>query len=194
MSDRRNRRILVVIGLLLAAGGVLACCLGAGVFGTARSDRDVFDPTLVRWWTEGGWMSFATVVAIGAVLAVIGIVLMAAQLRRNDGRSRVGDFAYPGADGDRGETSIRAAALSSGLEADLERIPDVQQALVGLFGAYPNVEMRAVLDVGDDADLDGLPGQVQRALDTLATTARVRPDPVQITIRFKAAQAERQLT
>ena len=39
--------MLVFTGLLLAVGSGLVCCLGAGVFGTARSDRHVFDPTLV---------------------------------------------------------------------------------------------------------------------------------------------------
>jgi hypothetical protein len=193
LSDRRNRRILILIGLLLFLGGGLACCLGAGVFGTVRSNRPVFDPTVVRWWNEGGWKSFATLVAIGAVLAVIGIVFMVAQLHRNDGRSRVRDFAYPSFDGDRGETSIRAAALSHGLEADLIRIPNVHRAMVGLFGAYPAVEMRAVLDVGDDADLEALPTRVEQALANLKTTAGVRPDPVQVTIRFTAARAEREI-
>ncbi|MDE3202920.1 MAG: hypothetical protein KGQ66_01710 [Acidobacteriota bacterium] len=193
MSDRRNRRILVVIGLLLAAGGGLSCFLGAGGFGSARSDRAVFDTTVVRWWNEGGWMSFATVVAIGFVAAVTGTVLMAWQLRRNDGRSRVSNFAYPAAADGRGETSVRAAALAHGLEADLERIPDVQKAMVGLFGAYPEVETRAVLDVDDDVDLDTLTGQVERSLSALASTAQLRPAPVQITVRFKAASPPRQL-
>ena len=195
MSDRRNRRTLVVIGFLLAAGGGLSCFLGAGGFGSARSDRAVFDATVVRWWNEGGWMSFATVVAIGVVVAVTGTVLMAWQLRRNDGRSRVSNFgfAYPAAADGRGETSVRAAALAHVLEADLERIPDVQKAMVGLFGAYPEVETRAVLDVDDDVDLDELTGQVERSLAALASTAQLRPAPVQITVRFKAASPPRQL-
>jgi hypothetical protein len=38
MSDRRSRLILTVVGLLLAVGGGLAACLGAGVFGTPPTE------------------------------------------------------------------------------------------------------------------------------------------------------------
>ena len=95
MSDRRNRLILTVVGLLLLVGGGLAACLGAGVFGTARSDRDVFDATLVRWWDEGGWKSFAVVTAIGVVAVVLGAYLALAQLQRNDGRQRTPTVTFP---------------------------------------------------------------------------------------------------
>jgi hypothetical protein len=193
MADRRNRLVLGVVGLLLLLGGGLAACYGAGLFGTARSDQAVFDTTVVRWWNEGGWMSFAVVVAIGAVGAVTGVLLMLAQLRRNDGRSRTPTFAYPSRPGDQGETSLRAAALSHGLETDMESLPDVHHAAVGLFGRYPDLELRAVIDVGDNADLDQLPDRIQQTLDRLAVTAGLRPDPVQVTVRFKSADPERQL-
>src|SRR5579871_2867008 len=95
MTDRRDRFLLTVIGLLMLVGGGLAVCLGGGVFGDDRANRRVFDDTVIRWWNEGGWMSFATVVAIGAVGAALGVWIMVAQLRRNDGRARTPTFAYP---------------------------------------------------------------------------------------------------
>ena len=81
MSDRRDRAIVAVVGFLLLVGGGLAACLGAGVFGTARSDRYVFDPTVARWWDEGGWESFAVVTAIGVVAVALGAYLALAQLQ-----------------------------------------------------------------------------------------------------------------
>ena len=44
--------------------------------------------------------------------------------------------------------------MSHHLEADLEAIADVHDARVGLFGRYPTIEMRAVLAVGDNIDLE----------------------------------------
>lgn len=193
MADRRNRLALGLLGLLLFLGGGLAACYGAGLFGGARADRAVFDPTVVRWWNEGGWMSFAVVVAIGVVAAVMGLLLMLAPLRRNDGRTRTPTFAYPSRPGDRGETSLRAAALTHSLETDIKSLPDVQHASVGLFGRYPEMELRALIDVGDRADLALLPDRVEEALARLTSTTGLRPDPVQITVRFKDAQPERQL-
>ncbi len=193
MSDRRDRAVAAVVGFLLLVGGGLAACLGAGVFGTARSDRYVFDPTVARWWAEGGWESFAVVTAIGVVAVALGAYLALAQLQRNDGRQRTPTVTFPPSDGARGETTLRSAALSHNLEADLEAIADVHDARVGLFGRYPTIEMRAVLAVGDSIDLDNLPAQVDAALARMQATTGARPDPVQITVRFKSAGRERQL-
>ena len=192
MIDRRNRRVLAFIGFLLLVGGGLSAALGGGAFGKRRSDRDVFDNTVIRWWNEGGWESFAVVTAIGFVLAVIGAILVLRQLHRNDGRSHTSNVTFP-ADGQSGETTLRSSALGDNLQTDLERIPDVDKATVSLFGDYPNMELRAVLTVGDQIDLDGLPGRVDEALDRVKTTTGVRPEPVQITLRFKAADPQRQL-
>jgi hypothetical protein len=193
MSDRRNRIILSFIGLLLAVGGGLSACLGAGVFGDHRSRRFVFDTTFRRWWNEGGWESFAVVGAIGLAIALVGLWLALSQLHRNDGRERTPTVTFPSAEGARGETTLQAPALSHILEADLKAIPDVKGAMVGLFGRYPDIEMRTVLDVGDDIDLDGLAGRVDEVLERMKTTAGVAPDPVQVTVRFKAADRERHL-
>jgi hypothetical protein len=192
MIDAKNRRTLAFIGFLLLVGGGLSAALGGGAFGNRRADRDVFDNTLIRWWNEGGWMSFAVVTTIGLVLAIFGVVLILRQLHRNDGRSRIPTVTFP-ADGQRGETNLRPSGLSRSIAADLQRIPDVDDASVSLFGRFPGVELRAVLTVRDHIDLDGLPAQVDQVLDRLLTTAGFRPEPVQVTLRFKAAPAERQL-
>lgn len=194
MSDRLNRCTLGLIGLLLLIGGGLSVCLGAGVFGTARSDREVFDSTVIRWWNEGGWMSFAVVVAIGVVAVVIGLMLALSQLRRNDGRHRTPNVVLPSTDGAKGETTLRSPALSHTVETDLEGIPDVQGAMVGLFGDYPRIQLRAVLDVGDHANMEDLPKRVGEVLGRIQTTTGIRPDPVQITVRFKASDRAHQLS
>jgi hypothetical protein len=193
MSDRQNRLILTLLGLLLVFGGGLSAALGAGLFGTARSNRAVFDATVIRWWNEGGWKSFATVAAIGAVAAVLGALLAWRQPHRNDGRTRTPTVVFPAGEDGRGETTLRSAALTHNLEADLQAIPDVHNATVGLFGRFPAIELRAVLAVGDSVDLERLPARVDHVLARMHTTTGTRPDPVQITIRFKAAERQRQL-
>ena len=147
----------------------------------------MFGPTVVRWWAEGGWESFAVVTAIGVVAVALGAFLALAQVQRNDGRQRTPTVKFPPGDGGRGETTLRSAALSHNVETDLESIADVHDARVGLFGRYPTIEMRAILGVGDDIDLDNLPARVDAALGRLQATTGARPDPVQITVRFKSA-------
>ena len=125
--DRRNRRIAAVIGLVVAVGAAVAVCVGAGVFGTARSDHAVFGATLVRWWNEGGWKSFAVVAAIGAVGIGLGLWLALPQLVRNDALSRTQGMVLSDSGPVRGETTLQARALSHGLETDLERIPEIAE-------------------------------------------------------------------
>jgi hypothetical protein len=194
MIDRRNRRVAAVIGLVLMFGGGLSACLGAGVFGKARADRAVFDSTVVRWWNEGGWESFAVVTALGAVAVTFGLILALPQLRRNDARYRTPTIIFPPpAEHGRGETTLRAPALSHRLEADLARIPEVKGAMVGLFGRYPNIELRAMLDISDHINLDQLPDQVEGVLDRMHTTTGIRPGPIVVTVRFNSANRERQI-
>lgn len=191
--ERRNRRRLAVIGLLLAAAGTLSACLGAGVFDDARSNRPVFDGTVISWWNEGGWKSFAVVAAIGLVTIVLGLWLAAPQLRRNDAKSRTPTIVFPPNPPGRGETSLHAPALSHSLEHDLIRIPDVTKASVGLFGPYPDIGLRAVLEVNDNADLDQLPDEVDKALARMHTTTGIALAPIQIALRFSDSDPQRQL-
>jgi hypothetical protein len=193
MSDRRNRRILAFVGLILVAAGALAICLSSQVFGVTRSKRDVFDNTVIRWWNQGGWISFAVAVAVGVLLAVVGWGLIRGQLRRNDGRERTPTIGFRPTEGERGATVLRSPALSHTMEDDLTAIPDVLGARVGLFGSFPHVEMRAVIDISDDADLGKLPARVDEVLQRMQATTGVRPDPVQITVRFKGVDTERQI-
>jgi hypothetical protein len=192
MTDKRTRLLLFLIGLILLGGSGLTVCLGAGVFGTNRADRRIFDKTVVRWWAEGGWMSYAVVVAIGIAFVALGLFLMLAQLRRNDGLDRTSNFTLPQPDG-RGETALRAAALSHAIEGDLCSSSDVESAMVGLFGSYPDIEMRIVLSVTDDTHLDGLSRHVDQVVDRVHTVTGARPAPLRVTVRFTDNRRPRQL-
>ena len=122
----------------------------------------------------------------------LGVWLVVGQLRRNDGRSHTSTVTFP-TNGTRGETPLRSSALADSVAVDLERTPEITKASVGLFGPYPEVEMRAVLTVVDDADLEDLSVRVDEALARMETTAGVRPDPVQVTVSFKAVTSKRQV-
>ncbi len=191
--DRRNRRIAVLIGIVLAAAGAVGAAVGAGVFGTARSHHAVFGPTVVRWWNEGGWKSFAVVVAIGVVALGLGLWLALPQMMRNDALRRTQAMVLSDSGGTRGETTLQAPALSHGVEADLERIPDIRKAAVGLFGVYPRIELRGVIEVTDDADLDRLPARIEDVFQRVHASTGVRLEPIRLTVSFSTARRELQL-
>jgi hypothetical protein len=194
MTDRANRLVVTGFGLVLLIGGGLAALQGAAVFGDHRSNTRVVTSTVVRWWREGGWMSFAVVGAIGATAIVIGAVVASKQFGRNDGRVRASTLILEHPDGTRGETTLRAPALSHNLETDLKRIPDVRDAAVGLFGQHPGLELRTVLTVGDSVDLEELPARVSEVLARMQTMTGAHPNPIQVTVRFESTPAERRLT
>jgi hypothetical protein len=183
MTDRANRLVLGILGLLLLLGGGLATLLGAGGFGSARAHRDIFGSSITRWWNEGGWMSFAVVVAIGLVLLLVGFSITLGQLHRNDGRRRTTSIMFD-EDSARGETTLRASAGSRALEMDLANLDHVLRARVVLLGSQPAVELRTVLSIADDADLDQLSAEVQLALERFSVTTGVRADPIEVTLRY----------
>jgi hypothetical protein len=193
MSDRLNRLILTVFGFLVFAGGTLALLYGVGVFGDHRASESIIDGSVVHRWNGYGARSYAVLGGIGFVLFVLGCILAAREWRRNDGRKRTGTVAYPIKSGDRGQTTLHSPSLSHTLEADLKRLPDVGGALVGLFGGAPEVELRSILDVSDEVDLNELPQQVDAAIDRFTRTVGFRPHPIQVTLRFKGSKRERQL-
>ncbi|MDQ6837763.1 MAG: alkaline shock response membrane anchor protein AmaP [Actinomycetota bacterium] len=194
MIDRRNRAVLAVIAVILIAGAGLAICLGAGVFGTTRADQSIVDHTVSRWWNQGGWVSYAIVDAAGVILVAAGLAFALGQLRRNDGRDHMSNVTVEHHEPQRGDTTLRARAAVRSLEHDLATVPDVHDATVGFFGRPPDVELRAVVAVGDDTDLAALPGHVDSVLARLAHTTGIAPEPIQITVRFKDKQRQRQVT
>jgi ABC-type Fe3+ transport system permease subunit len=122
MIDRRNRVILVALGVVLLAAGVLALLLGVGVFGQPRSHYSVLTHANVHRWDAYGASAYAVAGAAGFVLLIIGYLLASREWRRNDGKTKAGAMRFPILDGDRGT------------------IPNVSRALVGLFGSAPDIE------------------------------------------------------
>jgi hypothetical protein len=193
MTDRRNRLILTIFALILLTAALLALLYGVGVFGEDRASAPIVDENVVHRWSNNGAGSFAVLGAVGFVVFVAGCILAAREWRRNGGRRRAGTVVFPAEVSDRGTTTLDSASLSHSLEADLKRLPDVSGALVGLFGGAPEVELRTVLYVSDQVNLDALPRQFGEAMDRFNRTVGFRPHPIQVTLRFRGTGHDRQL-
>ncbi|HEY1635586.1 MAG TPA: hypothetical protein VGF64_12570 [Acidimicrobiales bacterium] len=173
--------------ILLVAGG-LGLIVATGIFGRSSARAHVVTSTLARHWRTGGAASFAVASFLGLVIAFGGLWLARRQLARNEGRSRLEDLVVHAATTDDGRpqglTSVRAACLSHGLEADLERIPGVARALIGLFEPTDAPEVRARLEVIDGLDLNALADSVGACLSRLERTASIHLEAVDITVRL----------
>jgi hypothetical protein len=188
MTDRANRILWSAVALILLVAGGLGLIVATGIFGRSSARAHVVTSTLARHWRTGGAASFAVASFLGLVIAFGGLWLARRQLARNQGRSRLEDLVVHAAttnDGrPQGLTSVRAACLSHGLEADLERIPGVARALIGLFEPTDAPEVRARLEVIDGLDLNALADSVGACLSRLERTASIHLEAVDITVRL----------
>jgi hypothetical protein len=187
--DRRNRVRLALLGLLLLAVGVAGLVVGADVFEAPAADSAILPEGLVARWDRYDPWNLVAVGIAALLLAWYGWRLVRAQFRRGGGRAQMGDLEYRAAepgrqDADRGRTTVRAAAISHGTEAALERVRGVERALVGLFGSPYEPELRARLDVDADADLPQLRRNVSAVLERLAATTGMPPRSADITLRL----------
>jgi hypothetical protein len=193
MIDRRNRVVLVVLGVVLLAGGIGALLLGAGVFGQVRSNYTVVTHANLHRWDGYGAKAYAVCGAIGFAVFLIGYFFASREWRRNDGKKRTAPITFPSKEQDLGQTTLNSASLSHAFEGDLRTIPNVSGVMVGLFGMAPEIELRSVLDVTDRIDLKELPKQFDEAVGRFEATVGFRPDPIQVTLRFRGKQPQRQL-
>src|SRR6516164_1263115 len=80
-----NRVLWIAIGAVLTAAGLLGALASRGVFGAVFAHRTVLGPAVDRRWHAWHGWSFVVVIAVGVVLAVLGFLLLRAQLRGRGG-------------------------------------------------------------------------------------------------------------
>ncbi len=189
MTDSANRGLWLVVGLILMAMGGVGLSFSFGAWGEGAAHATIITHTVVRWWREGSWKSFAAAAFIGFAFLVLGLLLLWRELVPHQGRARLDDFVLPPAGGvpSRGETVVRAASLSHGLEGDLESIPGVERALVGLFGTTEHLAVRARLRVLDTADLEEVSRRAAEAMARMARTASLRTEDAEVTVSLVAS-------
>lgn len=183
--DRRNRLLWAALSLAVGCAAISGLLLGAGVFGSAATRTPLLPEPLVSAWSELGVWAPAWVAVLGLLLAWLGWRLLRAELRRG-GQIALDDLELPtGRDMQRaaGWTVVRGPALARGMGTDLQRVPGVERAQVGLFGSPRQPTLRAQLDV-NSADLMGLRKQVTRCLERFTATAGTSPHTVDITFRL----------
>ncbi|SNQ51605.1 putative membrane protein [Frankia canadensis] len=114
-AGRGERVLLLVLGLLLVAAGVVALLAGAGVLGGDASRRAVLDPALRRFAAREGW--FWPAVGVGCGLVAL---LALGWLARRPRGGRVRGFALV-AD-ELGVVQMPADALTDAVSADVAAV------------------------------------------------------------------------
>jgi hypothetical protein len=161
------------------------------VFGTGTGQRTVLGPAADRRWNDWGGWAVTVVIAAGFVLAVLGFLLLRAQLRGRGGAPMadlvlsvrrpepapeerddevLSEYQYVP-----GRIRISSGALQHALSRDLAAHAKVRRAVVRLVGDREHPEAVVRLSVTADADVARLQSHVDSALDRFAVTSGVRP-------------------
>ncbi|MCM3923698.1 alkaline shock response membrane anchor protein AmaP [Frankia sp. AiPs1] len=175
-TDRRNRVILAVLGVLLTAAGVVALLVGVGLFGDGRADQSVLDPDVRGFAADHGW--FWPVVGVGCgLIALLALVWLTQQMRTD--RSPGLDVTHD----ELGDVHLPAAALTDAVADDVAGIAGVEGARAELRGrSEPSLDIAVRVTRG--TDVQAVAGKVCGPVLGRARRALGRPDlPAQVNIR-----------
>ncbi len=186
MTERRadtvNRVLWTVLGPVLAGGGIAGALASRGHLGGTDPDSPLLWSWAIERWRDAGSAAPLGTAGIGLLAALLGFLLLRAQLPAR--RSAAPSVRLDGPE-DRGVTQIRGGALPGALAADLRRIEAVRGSQVTLSGPSEATRVRVRLDVLPDITVTRLAIQVQHCLDRFATTTGVRVADVEVTLRLQ---------
>jgi len=183
--DRVNRFMLILLGLLCLAGGVVMLLLSYRVFGTSTARQTLLRPN-VRFYVNRnhGWLWLA--VAAGAVLfALLALRWLLAQLSL----ARVTALKVH-ADSSLGDTSVSTGGLAEAVEDEVEGYRGVDHASARFFGASSRPHLRLDVALSDTAD----PGAVRTRLESEALANVVQAtgrDDLHSVVRLEVAAKQR---
>ena len=180
MIDRVDRFVLCVLALLLIAIGVVGLLAATGVL--TVSDPSTLYSSLTQTTVTVTWWWIAAI-ALGVVLALLGLVLALRQLTRPGGpplETVVIDRAK------RGSTTVKARAVARAVEQDLARLPGVVGSRVQLLTDGTPVRLRAALDLRSDADINEIRSRAAQPLERATDSLGFDRVPTELWLRHTA--------
>lgn len=181
--NRGNRLLWTVVGLVLLLGGIALALASRGQLGADRSSPLISTATRQRWNAWHSWIPWVAI-AVALIVALLGLLLLRAELHGRGGRALPDRVFEPTPDGSRGETVVSSSALSQALSADLQNHPGVSRAGVHLTGRPGRPEAYLRLAVTPEADVGDIRGYVDSALARFADTSGWRPELAEVTVRL----------
>lgn len=182
--DRINRVLLVLLGLLCLAGGIVVLLLSYRVFGTGTARQPLLRPA-TRGFADrnSGWFWLA--VAIGTlIIALLALRWLLAQLSV----ARVGALEVD--DHPLGRTSVSTGGLSEAVQAEVQAYHGVDHASAHFYQTSTRPRLRLDVRLLPTAD----PGAVRTRLESeaLAHVARAtgRKDLTSL-VRLQIADRQR---
>lgn len=183
ITDRVNRALLIVIGLMLALAGGLVLVLGSGATGSVLSDRRVLNQdTRAQLSNLDTWVWI--LIAVGGVLLVIGGLFWLWLQFKVDRITHVG--LEP--DGAAGHLQLSSSALTGVIETEAEDEPGVQKAHARLVSRHGQTHLHLTVRINPHIDMY----DARRHLETVVldrARQAVQPDTLPTRLRLDIARS-----
>ena len=142
-TPRLDRFLILLLGLLLTAAGVLALLLGLGVFGAGIRNRPVLDNVLSDHLGQNGQWLWPLIALVGLLVGLLALRWLIAQLTP----TAVRDLQLEPA-GTAGHTELAGSAVTSAVSQEIRGYRGVTGATARLTGddTDPHLVLRVQLD------------------------------------------------
>jgi hypothetical protein len=185
--DRINRILLILLGAIFLAAGVIGLLVATGVFGqTAAHTQLVTDGMQQYAHDNAGWYwgAFAGGAFLVAALALIWLFAQS-------GSSRVSSLQLE-IDRSRGATRLQSSALTGALEDDVTTYHGVNDATARLLGSSREPLLRLDVALDESADIGAIRERLEKqAIPRVRQAASVHDLPVWLRLEIATTAAVR---
>jgi hypothetical protein len=183
-SAAGDRWTMVVVGLVMLAGGVLVALLSHGVFGTARAGRPLLDPMIVDTLRAQPLASRIIAIVAGVVLVLLGLIWASNSVRPEPRPDLLLDGGK--------DTSIviSSSAVADAVATQAGGLPGVGRARARMVGAARAPALRITLWLADDADVrDVIERLDEQVLACARTSLGLAALPVAVRLELDRSQS-----
>ena len=188
-ADRSNRVALLLLGLLLLAGGAGGVLAAAGTINSATPDRALADNPVSGYVGDNGqWLW-----PVAAVVALTVLVLVARWLYAvlfSTDRIRVLKLRTDSRTAER--TTLSASAVASAVRHEIENYPGVRTAKVRFIGEAEQPQVAVTVYTDGDIDLAALHDRVEHGALAHARQALDQPElPIRLDLELTRREPAR---
>lgn len=186
VPTRTNRSVLLFLGLLLTAAGLLGLVLGFGGFGVAARERPVLDQATRSFAAEHDWF-WLVVALVALVVALLCLWWLRAQLSSDRLRSLELER-----DRSRGTTTLATSAVERACANELQSRRGIDRATATMLGTEYDQNVALVVQLDGREPLRHIDDVVHREVLPMVRRVLENPElPVRVDYRLARRIAPR---
>lgn len=155
-AARLDRFLLLLTGVLLTAGGVLALLVGFGVFGNRLRHKAVFANTIGTFFGDNGSWLWPAIAVVLLLIGYLALRWLLAQLRP----TAVWDLQVE-PDPGQGRTTVQAVAVTDAVSQEIGGYRGVAAAHARLTGTDTDPQLNLRVQLDDRADVSALRDRIE---------------------------------